>query len=292
MKSNQLSQIAAFVAVKFYGLTREEQFQSLFDDSIISFYDRLVSSLPAPIRYYHFWLRFGWIRKFYTWSEELLLPGDLLHVIGRKWYIQRMAQELVDHDYEQMIVLGAGFDHLGHYFSQRDITCVECDAPYMTELKQTFLDEHYPDSKHPIILATYLPGDQLDTIFSDEQQIHPDKKTMIIAEGFFDYLDKKTVSNCLQQINRYFSHSPALISTHFALDELSAFHRSVFRRSVQIVGERLQFETGMDGFRQLLSSCGFEIKQLHDSHAIRDILCDKVDTTLSILDGFYIFRAE
>jgi len=287
-----MSQTAAFVAVKFYGLTREKQFQSLFDDSIISFYDRIVSSLPTPTRYYHFWLQFGWIRKLYTWSEELLLPGDLLHIIGRKWYLQRMAQKLADQGCKQMIVLGAGFDHLGHYFSQRGITCVECDTPYMAGRKRAFLDDHYPDSRRPLIIDAYLPDDHLDDVFSDQQQIHPDKKTMIIAEGFFDYLTKETVGNCLQQINQYFTHTPVLVSTHFALDELSAFHRNLFKSSVQLVGEQLQFETSMPEFRQLLSANGYQIEQLHDSQKVRESLCHYIDTKLPMLNGLYLFRTE
>jgi O-methyltransferase involved in polyketide biosynthesis len=292
MTPNKISQTAAFLAVKFYGLSRDEQFRSLFDDTVISFYDRLVYSLPAPIRYYHFWLKFSGIRKLYIWSEELLLPGDLLHIIGRKWVIHHMTQQLIDEGYKQIVVLGSGFDHLGYYFCQQGINCIECDTPHMAHRKRTFLHNSYPKSEHPVILNTYLPDDNLDDVFTNEQQIHPDKKTVVVAEGFFDYLTSETVNQSLQQISSYFSRTPALISTHFALDELSMFHRTVFRRSVEMVGEKLQFEASMDAFRNLLSKGGFQIAELHDSRAIRAKIHSQITTTLPMLNGFYIFRTK
>lgn len=84
MKANQLSKTAAFVAIKFYGLTRIEKFRSLFDDSVVNFYDRIVQTLPGPLSYYHSWLKYSGIRKLFIGAEELLLPGDLLHIIARK----------------------------------------------------------------------------------------------------------------------------------------------------------------------------------------------------------------
>lgn len=292
MKADQLSQTAAFVAVKFYGMTRMKEFRSLFDDSITSFYDRLVQTLPAPIRYYHYWLKFRGVRKLYIWSEELMLPGDLLHVIARKWQIQQMVDDLVDSGYEQLIVLGAGFDHLGYYYSQKGLPCFEFDAPYMAKLKRSFLTEQYSGQTHPKIINLHLPGDQIGNLLATQQDIDPQKKTIVVAEGFFDYLDANTVSDSLQQLNAYFARTPALISTHFALEELSPFHRWVFKRSVQMVGESLQFNASMDEFSQLLESEGFRMHQLIDSQEIKGNLSPQIQTKLDILDGFYVLQAR
>lgn len=291
MKANQLSRTAAFVAVKFYGLTQDEKFRSLFDKSTVTFYDKLVQSLPAPIRYYHFWLKFSWIRQLYIWSEELLLPGDLLHVIARKWFIQRMTDELLEEGYEQLIVLGAGFDHLAYHFAQKGIASFEFDAPYMAELKRRFLDEKYEGNLHPKIISSHFPRDQIGRQLAEQSDIDPQKKTIIVAEGFFDYLSPVTVSSSLNQIRNYFSNNTALVSTHFALDELSPFHRRVFSRSVQMVGEQLQLDTSIAGFKEMLIESGFNISQLYGSQEIRDSLHHQVKTDLPILEGFYILTA-
>lgn len=292
MKPDQLSKTAAFIAIKFYGLTRMTTFRSIFDNSVPEFYNQLVQKLPPPLRYYHFWLKLDWIRRLFIWSEELLLPGDLLHIVARKWYIQKMTRDLVEKGCQQIIVLGAGFDHLAHNFSQQGISCIECDAPYMAEQKRQFFREAYPGTKHPSIIEAYLPEDQLDAIFRSSQHIDPDKKTVIVAEGFFDYLNKPTVKRTLLNLSTYFTHNPNLISTHFALEELSPFHQRVYKSSVQMVGENLQLRTPMSDFKTLLSDNSFKIEQMHESQDIREKMHVLTGASLQMLKGFYIFSAK
>lgn len=292
MKPDQLSQTAAFIAVKFYGLTQIDQFRSLFDDSVIHFYDKLVESLPAPIRYYHFWLKFAWVRKLYVWSEELLLPGDLLHIIARKWYIQQQVLQLVNKNYEQIIVLGAGFDHLAYYYSQQGLPCFEFDAPYMATLKKQFLNKHYPHKHHPKIITSHLSNDNMGMQFANHTDIDPRKKTIIVAEGFFDYLAPDTVSTLLGELQNFFSENPALVSTHFALNELPAFYRWIFTTSVKMVGEQLELNSPISDFKKLLAKNEFQIDQIFDSQKISNDLRHQTKTNLPILKGFYILTAN
>lgn len=292
MKGDQLSQTAAFVAIKFYGLTQKDSFRSLFEPSTLDFYDRLVRQLPKPLNYYHFWLQHRWIRKLYTWSEELLLPGDLLHVVGRKWMIQNFVQKLVDDGYEQLIVLGAGFDHLGYHYAQKGMPCFEFDAPHMATLKTDFLNRCYPGKEHPSIESTLLPGDRLGQRFEKLGDLDSDKKTIVVAEGFFDYLDTDTVSSTLEQLYNFFGHGTALVSTHFALDELSSFHRWIFRTSVKLVGEELRFDSSMSEFNELLSKNGFHIKERCDSGELGLKLKTHLATDLPMLKGIYLVLAE
>ncbi len=291
MKADQLSLTAAFLAVKFYGLTRNKKFRSLFDDSVIHFYDQLVQTLPSPLRFYHFWLKFKWIRKLYIWSEELLLPGDLLHVVARKYLIQQMTQQLLNEGYEQLIILGAGFDHLGYYFANKGLRCYEFDAPKMASRKRQFLKQQYPNRPHHQIIDAHLPGDRVKSQFA-QQNIDPHKKTIIVAEGFWDYLSPETVSSSFGQACSYFSHKPALISTHFSLDELPKHHRWVFKNSVQMVGEKLLLNTSLSDFKKMLKSEGYTISQLFDSQEIKEKIDPNSDIGLAMLKGFYILVAK
>lgn len=292
MKADQLSQTAAFVAIKFYGLTRLKRFQLLFEDPVIHFYEQLIDALPVPLSYYHYWLQFGWVRKFYIWTEELLLPGDLLHIVARKWYIQRMASKLVDEGYDQLIVLGAGFDHLAFLYSRQKVRCFEFDTPYMADLKRQFLADHYPNQPHPHIITSHLPVDNFGKEFKSHPEIDPHKKTMVVAEGFFDYLKPETIRKSLGQIRSYFSHKPALISTHFALDELSKPYRWVFKSSVNLVNEQLQFDSSINDYKQLLAEAKFDISQLYDAHEISAEIKKRTNTNLPILEGFYVLMAR
>lgn len=292
MRADQLSKTAAFIAIKFYGLTRIESYRSLFDSSVVGFYEKLVQSLPAPLRWYHKWLKSKWVRTFYIWWEELLLPGDLMHILARKWYIQRATERLVDEGYEQLIVLGAGFDHLAHFFSEKGLRCFEFDAPHMAQLKRQFLNNNYPNTLRPKVVDVHFPIDNFETILLQQQSLDPGKKTIIVAEGFFDYLSPHTVNSFFITIKKYFSHKSAVISTHFSLDELPGFHRWVFQTSVNLVDEKLQFDSSIYEFKQLLENQQFTVEQIIDTQEISDELLYRIDSSLPVLKGFYILLAK
>lgn len=291
MKPDQISQTAAFLAIKFYGLTQITAFRDLFDESVITFYDRVVQHLPTPLNYYHYWLKFSWIRKCYIWSEELLLPGDLLHVIARKWYIRQQIASYRKDGYEQVIVLGAGFDDLSYTLTQKDLHCIEIDVPRMAKHKQAFLKKYYATDNTPNIISCHLTESTPQLPFG-ESKIDPDKKTIIIAEGFFDYLTTDLTSQILSQSNQYFEPTPLLITTHFALDELPVHHRWAFKIGVKSVGEQLQLHKCVDEFRELLTEHGFRIQKQYNQKSITTELRSKTGTSFSSLKGFYLLFAQ
>lgn len=291
MHADQLSQSAAFIAIKFYGLTREERFRRLFEPFIIDYYERIVRSLPPPLHYYHYWLEYRPVRSFLISAEELLLPGDLMHILIRKWYIDHIVEDLVSSGYEQILILGAGFDHLGLRQARQGIPSLELDAPRMARLKKRLLAEHYPGVPHPEILPLTLPDHSLSHIIKEQQRLSRDKKTVIISEGFFDYLGKKAVEGLLSTLRNTFA-SPALVSTHFALDELSSFHRFIFRTSLRIVRENPEFGATMETFRELLRNTGFHLQKEYSRRDFHQGFMSFVNSDLQALKGFYLLSAQ
>lgn len=292
MKPDQLSKTAAFVAIKFFGLTQIDSFRNLFEDNVITFYERLVKNLPAPLCYYHYWLQFGWVRSLYIRSEELFLPGDLLHIIARKWHIRKMATQLTKRGYEQIIVLGAGFDDLAFTLTQKGFLCFEFEAPFMAEQKRQFLNNCFPKKSHPAIIQSYQPHDHIGNQIKQHPEINPHKKTVIIAEGFFDYLKKDTVANILHRIGHYFEDNTCLITTHFALDELPLHHRWSFKSGVNAVGEKLKLNSSISEFENLLSQNNFSIKKEFSYNRMMTCLQNKTGTKLSVLKGFYLLMGN
>lgn len=288
MKPEQLSKTAAFIGIKFYGLTQDHRFAQLFNKETIAFYENIVKYLPAPLRYYHYWLKHRWVRNLYMWSEELLLPGDLLHIIARKWYIRKQVAKLATKGFEQIIVLGAGFDDLAFDFSQKGCSCFEFDVPYMARRKRTFFQDFYPQKNYPAVIDSYLPKNSIGNQIKSYPEINPHKKTIVIAEGFFDYLTKDTVAKTIADIRTYFKHELRLITTHFALNELPFLHRLSFTTGVKTVGEKLQLHHSIDDFKTLLTDYDYSIQTEISHDQMTETLQQKTDTRLSVLKGFYL----
>lgn len=291
MKLTHLSQSAAFIAIKFYGLTRDERYRALFEEETIRYYEKMVSFLPAPLSYYHYWLQFKWARLFYIAAEETLLPGDLLHILARKRFVERMTDDLLKEGYDQVLILGSGLDHLGLRYAQTNKPTIEIDTLRMSQYKQAFLDQHYPHAEHPHQLGYDLSEQPLSQLLARQEILSPEKKTVVIAEGFFDYLGPSEVHKTLSTLRDYFS-SPAIISTHFALDELSPLHRWVFRTSLQLAGEPLKFHSSMDEFELILNEHHLRLSSCYGTDDLATRLNAQVDSNLPLLKGFYLFTAK
>lgn len=291
MNPDQISKTAAFIAIKFHGLTQNPRFKSLFDEHVITFYDRIVQDLPAPLNYYHYWLKFDWVRQLYIWSEELLLPGDLLHVIARKLYIRQLIDQLIDDGYEQMLVLGAGFDDHAFTFQQKGLSCTELDVPLMAKVKKAFLYKWYPNQEHHAVVSSYISDKNPTLKLSKHASLDAQKKTIVIAEGFFDYLKTESVNRILQELQNYFVPTPAIITTHFALDELPIHQQWIFKTGVRTVGEQLQLHKTVDEFKELLLRAGFTIQKQFTHLSITKDLQKKTGTNLPVLKGFYLMLA-
>lgn len=291
MKPNQLSQTAAFIAIKFYGLTLKPPFRSLFDKPIITFYDQLVSTLPAPLGTYHSALKKDWLRSFFMKAEEWLLPGDLMHILMRKYYIQKMVRRLAKEGYSQLIVLGAGFDHLSALWSQKGLHSYEMDSPRMAGLKQAFVKQYGYENDRLHIYPINFGEQALHSYLTSIPGLSPDKKTVVLAEGFFDYLPKTEVRKLLTAIHSFYSKDLALISTIFALDELNIFHRSVFRAGVQMVGEKLQLHYSAGEFRELLEDLGYTLAISHSNTEMRQQQLKPRNISMPVLNGFYVIMA-
>lgn len=289
MKHKGISNTAAYIAIKFYGLLLNEQIGKLFDPRIKAFYGDLVRYLPGSLSWYHKALSHPVWRKIFVTSEELLLPGDLMHIVSRKYYLDRLVQKAVDQGCRQIVVPGAGFDHTAALFAQQGITCFEIDLPEMINEKKKFLTENdlLNDRLHLVSgdLTQHSFGDLLFPLGLDtDQPVH------ILAEGFFDYIPLQAAEDLLQDMLSL-SQEISLSSTLFSLNELNPFHRASFTWGVAMVGEAIKLPLEMGGFEELLSSYGFNITDRISHDQMKEELIAPTGLKEGVLKGFYVFSA-
>jgi len=284
---NKISHTAAFVAVKFFGMTLRAPFRSQFDDQVLKFYDGIVGQLPPHLSWYKKALDSSFWRKLFIFSEELLLPGDLMHIVCRKYYMSCLLEKALRNGCEQVVVLGAGFDHLAWSAAQRGISSFEIDTGLTAIKKREYLSS-----------SEMLPGDlqlinldvnryNLFTVLSGHPDFNRDKTTVFVAEGFFDYLNLDTAVQVLRQI-RILSPKARLISTIFSLNELNFFYRSSFTSGVAMVGESIKLPLDKNGFIELLEQEGFETGEIISYRHMQDDFIRPLGLKYPVMKGFYV----
>ena len=285
----KISKTAAFIAVKLFGLSRNTHVAKHFSPFVIGFYEKLVQALPQPVNWYYRLLQHKLWRRFFIFWEETLLPGDLMHILCRKYFVQQLVDQALRDGYEQVVNLGAGFDHLGAYLSQQGVSVFELDKPDMVQKKQHFLEaQNFTNLK-----LHFIPCDVTQQRMGEALRAHPEfypqKKTLFVAEGFFDYLALLPSEHLLEDI-KALNFKNRLVSTFFSLDELNLFHETVFRSGVTMVGESLQFKITRDDFVELLEELGFELQNEITHRQMKKEFVPKTGLNLQVLKGFYLFE--
>ncbi len=290
---NKISHTAAYIAVKFYGLTLNPKIGTKFDPFLLTFYKNIVEFLPKHLSWNLKALKSQRWRNFFVRWEELLLPGDLMHIISRKYYIHELIQAKIFKDMDtQIVILGFGFDHSGAYWSKQGIHCFEIDTQEMCNQKSKFLTEFNYSNNHLHVISIKEQEQNINQLLMDQPDFNPKKHTLFIAEGFFDYLTLKHTQSILYQISEF--KRSTLISTMFDLSELNFFHRFMFTSGVAMVGESLKLPLNRTQYLQLLSDSGFslrnEISYKQAKEEFIDYLNLKID--LPVLNGFYIIDSD
>ncbi len=283
----KISHTAAFIAVKLFGLSRKRSFAAKFDPFILIFYQNIVQSLPSYLRWYGTALKSSFIRSLFILSEELFLPGDLMHILCRKYFVGKQVQDLIDVGFEQIVNLGAGFDHLGAYYSQKGIPVFELDRQAMIQEKKGFLNEHGYLNANLHFVACDLEFERSGDALRAHPDFDPKKKTVFVAEGLFDYLDLLPSERIVEDILSM-NRKNKLVTTFFSIDELNYLYRAVFRGGIAMVGETLKFKITRDEFVELLEELGLELEEQINYLQMKTDFVEKCDSNLPVMKGFYV----
>lgn len=288
---HKLSLTASYIAIKFYGLTLNPGIAVLFDSFTTSFYKDVVSYLPKKMSWNQKALKSRLWKNFFVWWEELLLPGDLMHIISRKFYIEKAVQNAIADGFEQLVVLGSGFDHNAVQCASKGLPSFEIDTHSMIYHKQRMLSQfgyHAID----LNLCPVDPANQnIKEILLKTGKFNPRKKTIFLAEGFFDYLSLESTRSILLNI-RSMHTNVKLISTFFDLGELNFFNRLMFTSGVAMVGETLKLPLNRKEFISLLKEFDLKVENETSYSNIEQELISKMDIDLPVLKGFYILESS
>lgn len=292
MWQRKISYTAAYIAIKFYGLSFDPRVRSLFEPELLRYYERLVDELPASLGWHRKLLRSALFRKTATLVENIFLPGDLSHIILRKYYIQRYIEQARADGYRQLIVLGAGLDHSAVTASLNGMPSFELDAPGTSGFKADFIRKYGYNNDRLHILEIDLSHGSLSAQLHRHPDFDANAKTLAMAEGFFDYMTPHDMNHITGQLATISPAGLRLVTTVFALNELDPIRRWVYRNSVRAVGEELELFASLGEIIAGLNDFDFHVTEIKDVKQMNREVLQPNHISMPLLKGFYVLTSE
>jgi len=290
--STSISYTAAFILIKLYGLSLDPQLHPLIDQKAREYYSQTVYHLPFPLNLFHKLLQHIGLRKLATVCEDAILPGDLMHLVMRKKYIYEELIRAREDGFEQLVVIGSGFDFAGIRWAMWGGTSFELDKSRTHALKKKLNRM----SQFDLSGLWYIPVGDNDTDFNRLLNSHPyfdpEKSTLFIAEGFLDYLSKAQVKQALQAIRSTPARCQRFVFTLFDFDAMDSLYARIIRDSVAAVGEKLGYNIGRAHIEKLLAQYGFIASNIVDPEMMKDEQLIPLGISRPLFSDFYIVRAE
>ena len=290
--STSISYTAAFILIKLYGMSLDPKLQHLIDKEAQEYYLLTIPHLPFPLNLFHKILKNPAVRKSLITLEDNILPGDLMHLLMRKRYIYEELVKARSDGFEQLVVIGSGFDFAGIRWAMWGGSSFELDRPRTHALKKKLnrVSQFNPPT------LWYLPVGENENDFDRMLRVHPffdpDKPTLFVAEGFLDYLSKEEVYRAFESIKNTSNQSQRFVFTLFDFEAMNPLHARIIRDSVAVVGEKLGYNIGRKNIDRLLAEYGFLARSVVDPDTMRHEKLAPLGITNPLFTDFYIIRAD
>lgn len=273
-------------------MSREPWLHPLIDEKAREYYLKTVPHLPAPLNVFSRLLKSPTVRKLSIALEDAVLPGDLMHLVMRKLYIHEELIRARDDGFEQLVVIGSGFDFAGIRWAMWGGQSFELDRPRTHALKKKI--NRVTNFNPPTLwyLPTGKNDSDFDKLLSDHPFFDPDKSTLFLAEGFLDYLDEHEVHRVFESISNTSSQLRRFVFTLFDFDAMDPLHARIIRESVAAVGEKLGYNIGRNNVETLLDRHKFRISNIVDTQKMCREKLDPLGITNPLFTDFYIVRSD
>ncbi len=143
-------------------------------------------------------------------AERIASPGFIAHYVLRKHLVRTAILEALRDGFRQVVLLGAGFDMLGHTLPET-ARVFELDLPAARRAKRDAM------LREPVAKTTYLEADfsqeSLRQVLDACSEFDPRSATVFVAEGLVMYLACDRVMTLLGDI----AHFPAPTRSVFSV---------------------------------------------------------------------------
>lgn len=279
---NKSSSTASLIAESLYTLSHDKRLNSLIPNRLSEmaylFGNKKFSLIKNNILF----------RSVFNFLQNKTIPGIKLHYLLRKKRIEEFVRAAIDQGFQQIIVLGAGFDSLSMRLSPEfpKIEFIEIDFPSTQFRKIEVLNKNnltFPNLSFISIDLTRqsLSGKLTSSLFETNV------KSCFVAEGLLMYLEETDVRKIFSSIQKASSKDLLFIFTF--MDKNSHESKIRFKNSSALVdiwlhlhGEPFKWGINHLLLPEFLTGFNFEPVKLETDETFRRLyltdknLCDEV----------------
>jgi methyltransferase (TIGR00027 family) len=240
-----------------------------------------------------------WFRALALAFERLTAPGILLHYILRKHFLEEIARGSLGEGFNQVVILGAGFDTLALRLHSEfsGVRFIEIDHPATQRVKREALEARHLPKTNMDLLPVDFNQKKISESLLQNQEYRPEADTLFIAEGVLMYLKLDEIDGIFRFLREQGGRKCRFA---FTFMEPQANGKINFRNSSRAVdlwlrlrGETFEWGIKRENLPAYLESKGFLLKELATPETFRQrYLATGNFVNIPLAEGEYVCVAE
>lgn len=199
MKQGRISQTALKVALGLITLSVKDDWSQRLPPDLVETTERLLLASGSP-GYGPGLMRMSkqrWMIRAYQFQDRMM-PGQWEGFGHRKVFMNQQVEAAIEQGARQVLVLGAGFDTLCLRLAPKypEVRFVEIDHPSTSVAKARGI-EKVGQPENMIQIAADLGERSLPKVLSEDGHWDASQRSVIVAEGLFQYLTDEEVRGLL-----------------------------------------------------------------------------------------------
>lgn len=199
MKQGRISQTALKVALGLITLSVKDDWSQRLPPDLVEITERLLLASGSP-GYGPGLMRMSkqrWMIRVYQFQDRMM-PGQWEGFGHRKVFMNQQVEAAIEQGARQVLVLGAGFDTLCLRLAPKypEVRFVEIDHPSTSVAKARGI-EKVGMPENMIQIAADLGERSLPKVLSEDSHWDASQRSVIVAEGLFQYLTDEEVRGLL-----------------------------------------------------------------------------------------------
>jgi methyltransferase (TIGR00027 family) len=206
-----------------------------------------------------------WYQHFGRALERQILPGQMLHLVLRKRFLDDEVRAAIAAGAAQVLVVGGGFDTLSLRLAAEypEVRFLELDHPPTHASKAEAVKEIGAESPNLHLEGVDLSQRSLSEYLHESRFWSAEVKSVAIAEGVLMYLTEAEVVAFLEAVRSSSSWPVRLLVSYIYEQGLGreslGWLGGVLKGMLKVVGEPFRWGVGADGIEPFFAARGFRV---------------------------------